>query len=271
MKEIKIRPQFKFASMTSAWDYNWDGGFISIGESHPDLELVYVKSGCVQVTEDTRLYELTESDMIIHAPMEFHSIKSARNTSPHVYILAFMVEGEIPENLTEGVFCLSQNERTEFEALFKRFFSFFHENDTDFLAGQECIDALSSLFIRMSSNHKAEAKIMLSHTAKEYNKIVMSMQEKICDNCSLEEIAKLNNTSISNIKILFKKYCGLSPKIYYQRLRCTEAIRLMSEGLSSSETANKLNFSSPNYFNTFFKRITGTPPQTFIKKTYHKK
>ena len=90
-------------------------------------------------------------------------------------------------------------------------------------------------------------------------------------NCSLEEIAKLNNTSISNIKILFKKYCGLSPKIYYQRLRCTEAIRLMSEGLSSSETANKLNFSSPNYFNTFFKRITGTPPQTFIKKTYHKK
>lgn len=271
MKQIKIRPQFKFTDMTSAWDYNWDGGFISVGESHIDLELVYVVSGCVQVTEDTRLYELTEGDMVIHAPMEFHSIKSARNTSPHVYIIALMVKGKIPENLTEGVFCLSQDERTEFEALFKRFYSFFHENNTDYLLGQECINALSSLFIRMSLNHKAEPKMMLSHTATEYNKIVMSMQDKVYDNCSLEEIAKLNNTSISNMKILFKKYCGLSPKVYYQRLRCTEAIKLMTEGKSSAETADKLNFSSPNYFNTFFKRITGTPPASFVRNTYVKK
>jgi AraC-like DNA-binding protein len=41
----------------------------------------------------------------------------------------------------------------------------------------------------------------------------------------------------------------------------------MSEGYSAAETANMLNFSSPNYFSTFFKRMTGKPPASFIKNS----
>ena len=266
MREIKIKPKFKFTSITDTFDYNWDDGFIFTGESHIDIELVYVVSGCVQVGKDTKLYELTEGDMVIHGPMEFHSIKSARKTSPHVYIIALMTEGDLPKNLTEGAFSLSSSERSEFVALAKRIFSFFHGNEKDALTGQECVDALSSLLIRISLNHKAQPKIIVSHSAMEYNKIASSMEDKVYDNCSLEEFAKLNNISVSNMKILFKKHCGLSPKVYYRQLRCAEAIKLMTEGLSSAEAADKLNFSSPSYFNTFFKRMTGKTPQTFIKK-----
>ena len=91
------------------------------------------------------------------------------------------------------------------------------------------------------------------------------MTEHIYDNLSLEELAAINKTSVSNIKALFKRHSGTSPMLHYSRLRCTEAIRLMSEGYSAAETANALNFSSPNYFSTFFKRMTGKPPAAFIR------
>ena len=101
----------------------------------------------------------------------------------------------------------------------------------------------------------------------EYKSIILSMVEHLYDNCTLEELAEINKTSVSNIKALFKRHGGTSPMLHYSRLRCTEAIRLMGEGYSAAETANMLNFSSPNYFNTFFKRMTGKPPATFIRNT----
>lgn len=271
MSRLPVNYQFKITKIGSSFDFNWDDGFATTGETHISWEIVHVVSGCVQVTEDTRLYELREGDMVIHAPMEFHAIKSAHNTSPHVYIIAVVTEGELPHNLTEGVFRLSEEERGEYSALFKRFFDFFHRNRNDNLAGQECADSLSSFLIRMSWNHKAENKVMLSGSAMEYNKIVKVMEEHVCDNYSLAEIGKLTNISVSNMKVLFRKYCGISPKMYYCRLRCTEAIRLMSGGLSATETADRMSFSSPNYFNTFFKRITGSTPMAFIRKAQDKK
>ena len=271
MSRIPVNYQFKITQIGSSFDFNWDGGFATVGETHISWEIVYVVSGCVQVTEDTRLYELHEGDMIIHGPMEFHAIKSAYDTSPHVYIIAVVAEGKLPQNLTEGVFHLSKEERVEYSALFKRFFDFFNRNIMDNFAGQECVEGLSSFLIRMSRNHKAENIVMLSHGAMQYNEIVKTMEEHIYDNCNLEEISRFTGVSVSNMKVLFRKYCGMSPKMYYCRVRCTEAIRLMLEGLSASETADKLNFSSPNYFNTFFKRITGATPMAFIKKAQDKK
>lgn len=265
-KRLDIEPVFRFVQMRSAHNYNFDDTFTFEGETHIAWEFVYVVSGCISVTEDSRLYELSEGDMIVHGPMEFHTIRSAKKTSPNVYVTAWVVEGELPSILTEGVFHLTNEEQDEYKKLFFRLHSLFHSDDRKPLVVQACSDSLSSFLIRISFNHQAQAKLVRSRSAKEYERIVLSMTEKVYENCSLEELASINNISISNMKVLFRKYCGISPKLYYSRLRISEAIRLMAEGLTAAETANKMNFSSPNYFNTFFKRMTGKPPGAFNRK-----
>ena len=264
-----ISPLFRFTRLRTVWNFNWDDSFVFSGEAHISWEIVYVASGCVCVTEDEKLYTLREGEMIIHAPMEFHTIQSAENTNPNVYVITSIVEGALPKNLTEGVFSLTQAEQKEYKEIYSRLFDFFNSDERDALYGQECTDSLSAFLIRINKNHTAEAKLLLSHSAMEYKRILLSMVEHVYDNYTLEEIALLNKTSGSNIKALFKKHSGTSPMLHYSRLRCTEAIRLMSEGYSAAETANALNFSSPNYFNTFFKRMTGKPPAAFIRSASH--
>lgn len=265
----EISPIFRFTRLRTVWNFNWDDSFVFSGETHISWEIVYVASGCVCVTEDEKLYNLREGDMIIHAPMEFHSIRSAENTSPNVYVITSIVEGELPKNLTEGVFGLTLSEQKEYKEIYSRIFEFFNSDERDALEGQGCTDALCAFLIKINKSHTAEQKLLISHSATEYRKIILSMVDHIYDNCSLERLATMNNTSVSNIKALFKRHGGTSPMLHYSRLRCTEAIKLMSEGYSAAETANMLNFSSPNYFNTFFKRMTGKPPASFIRSASH--
>jgi AraC-like DNA-binding protein len=222
-----------------------------------------VASGSVCATEDENLYKMHQGDMIIHAPMEFHTIMSADGTHPNVYIITFMADGMLPENLTKGVLGLTVEEQDEFSRLFNKIFTFYNKDVRDDLECQECMDSFTSFLIRTNFNHTIVNDSVLSQSESEYENIVKTMTNHVCDNCSLEEIAKLCNMSVSNVKVLFRKFCGISPKLYYSRLRTTEAIKLMSSGMSASETANKLSFSSSNYFNTFFKRMTGKPPAAF--------
>lgn len=264
--EINLHEPFKFTVLRSAWDFNWDSGFATSGELHDPWELVFVVSGSVRVTEDSRIYDMREGDLIVHAPMEFHAIKSADGTSPHVFITAIAIDGALPDPLTDGVFSLSTEERKEFISIFSRIYSFYYDNNEDTLAGQECMSALASFLIRLGSSHRAHRGESISRSAAEYNRIASSMNSLIYDNATLEDIARLNNISVSNMKVLFKKYCGIGPKKYYDRLRCTEAIRLLESGHTAAATAAKMGFSSAGYFCTFFKRMTGISPISFVKK-----
>ena len=46
----------------------------------------------------------------------------------------------------------------------------------------------------------------------------------------------------------------------------TEAIKLLASGMTVSEVAEKLEFSSPNYFSMAFKKETGTSPFEYKKR-----
>ena len=89
------------------------------------------------------------------------------------------------------------------------------------------------------------------------------MRENVMQNLPLTEIAALCYVSVSYLKLLFRKYAGASPKEYYSNLRLTEAILLIKEGLSTTEIAERMKFSSPNYFCSFFKKRTGVTPSEY--------
>ncbi|MBQ9963839.1 MAG: helix-turn-helix transcriptional regulator [Clostridia bacterium] len=263
IKDKIVDHRFSVKQFHSSYDYNWDSQFSFAGESHDFWEMVYVAFGSVVIVEDARVYSLKQGDMILHRPMEFHNIRSANASTPHVQLFTFSADGALPEKLASGVFSLTKVECDECERLFEKVLSYFDDYETDEFTGMECALGLTNFLITVCRGHDGKRQLVESGSAREYRRLVKSMTAHVNDNFALEQFAKECAISVSYMKVLFGRYAGISPKAYYARLRCSEAIRLLEEGYTATQVADCMGFSSPNYFSAFFKRMTGMPPSHY--------
>ena len=74
------------------------------------------------------------------------------------------------------------------------------------------------------------------------------------------------NYSNAYLSKLFKEKYNISPKQYAKQLILKEAVFLLSNGFSVCETADQLEFSSPENFSRFFKGYYGYSPIQFVKR-----
>ena len=202
--------------------------------------------------------------MILHAPMEFHRIRSANGTSPSGLIMSFTASGSLPETLKKGIFVIDREQSKPYEDIVKKVMVFLGESVEPF-TGQEAAAMLSAFLINLSGKADSTERLSNMQSAMEYRKLISEMTVKICDNCSLEEFAHACNISISYLKLLFKTYAGIAPKQYYANLRTQYASELLRQGVTSAEIAGRMNFSSASYFSAFFKRNTGLSPSEYQK------
>lgn len=258
--------KFNITGFFSSLHFLWDSKFIFQGESHEMWEIVYINSGKVEVTENERIYLLEKNHMIIHAPWEFHRICSAGGTSPEVYVMSFFAVGDLPLKLKKGIFVLNIDQAIQYMGVFESIASFMNQESSSVYAGQEAADSLSAFLIRLSEE-RTNICLDTSLSATEYRKIVVAMSKGICDNKTLEDFARECGDSVSYIKQLFQKYAGISPKAYYNKLRIRYASNLLDSGEAVSTIAEKMNFSSSNYFSAFFKKHTGYSPIEYKFKT----
>ena len=254
----EAKSTFDIEGFYTAIKYDWTESFVFNGESHDFWEAVFVESGRVDVTEDENFYTLSEGNVIFHAPMEFHRIKSAEGSSPKVFVFSFKTTGELPEAIRSGVFTVTPLQKKLFEALRDSVYDFVHKDSSEILG--EKAAALLKLFIIEMAKAPIAANTASPHTALEYQRIISFMSGNILENLTLEDIASRTNISVSYMKILFKAYAGISPKSYYNLLRVQKATKLLNKGNSVTEVALTMNFSSASYFSAFFKRETGIPP-----------
>lgn len=264
---MKIRETplpFHITGICSAYDFLWDSSFSFSGESHPEPEFAYILEGEVEVTENERVYRLRPGQMILHAPMEFHRIRSAEGSSPHLYVSAIRVEGEIPPALYEGIYTLSLEEREEFLSLYKGILDFYNKS-LDPLTGAIGSFSLSAFFLRLAQKGERKERAIESVGAAQYRALVTKMTEAVEENLSVEEICARCHISASYMKALFGTYAGISPGIYYNRLRAQQIASLLEEGLPIFEIADRMNFSSPNYLSLFFRRESGLSPTQYKK------
>ena len=259
----KINRKFTIEGFYTAFSFNWDQHFIFNGESHNFWEAVFVNSGEVEVTEDEKIYHLKSGDIIFHAPMEFHRIKSTAGSSPSGFILSFDASGSLPERISGGVFVLDRASSERYTIICEKAKDFISSNGDDIYLGQELGDLLAS-FIMQVSRENANERLSSVQSAVEYRRIVSYMSHKADQNITLSHIAKDNNVSISYLKLLFKSYAGISPKSYFNSLRIRRATELLLSGMSVSQTAYTMNFSSPAYFSEFYKKHTGSTPSSIV-------
>ena len=252
---------FTVQNIFSAHDYRWENKFYFAGESHKYHEVVYVKEGEITVSEDDRIYRLSKGGLIVHAPYEFHRIST--DTGAHVLLFSFECEQRLPEKIYDGFFVLSIEEEAEFSRLFERIFTFFHgtaESCVSERAAAEIPSLLPAFFFSLTTENHTHSSSALSKSEEEYRRCVELMKASVYENLTLDELAARNHLSVSYLKQLFSRYAGVGAKAYYTTLRLNETIRLLESGISVTEVASRLCFSSPEYLSLFFKKHLGTPP-----------
>lgn len=264
----KVKRTFEIEQIMYPLDRQFQKNYSFSGESHNFWEIVFVRDGKLEVTEDENVYWLSGGDIIFHAPGEFHRLKSGGNTQPKVINLSFMVRGDVPAELTKGVFELDVVEQKEFVQLFQLASGFVAYGEAEGFEGQEVADGLGAFLLRLCRNNESKQQLSSSNRAEAYRKIVETMHREIYSNLSLGDMAEENFMSVSYVKVLFERYAGVSPKSYYINLRLNEIIRMLSEGMAVREISEKMNFSSPNYFSAFFKSHMNMTPVQYKKQLW---
>ena len=250
---------FNITKYHSAFTRSWDKSFSFNGEKHDFWEIVFVKQGSVIVTEEDRIYILEENQLILHAPMEFHRIRSAPQSSPKVKIMSFETSSNLPQELKNGIFTLNEEECDDFEYSFdiaREVFNNPLKSDLDF---EESACRIKAFLLRIAKN-KTVLTEYTSESALMYRRAASYMAENVRSNVTVKEIAESTYISQSYLKYLFKKYAGVSPKQYYNHLQIQHAKECLSNGFSINEIAKDMNFSSVNYFFFFYKKHTGATP-----------
>lgn len=263
---------FRITGFYSAFDVQWNSNFTFLGESHNFWEIVTVLSGEVEIVEDGRIYQLSASQMICHAPNEFHRIKSAGGTDPHVLIMSFAHKGQVPEKLGTGIFRLSAPLLEEYQEIFRLFHPFVTQSLAALPDEAQNIDAyvglrrLEAFLIRLSQTETTNAQLSNSASAAEYRKLVRTMRERLLQGITLAELAKTHHISQSYVKKLFHTYAGVGAMTFFSNLRIKEIQRLLDAGESLNEIAEQMNFSSTAYLSGFFKKHVGVSPAKYRMK-----
>ncbi len=260
-----ISRSFRIKSVGCTFERIFPKDFDFQGESHSFVEIVYVRSGNVQIIENEKVYVLGSHDMIIHAPMEFHRIKSDADTSPQVYNLSVKISGELPPELYKGVFHLSEEQHEKFLAVFSLVNEFITKNSSAD-KGHYAADTLGVFLLELCEQPTERNVLLTDSSALLYKKLVRDMQAAVCRSISLDELASQNYISVSYVKKLFRMYANVTPKKFYDDLRINEAITLLESGMSMVEISERMSFSSPNFFSMFFKRHKGITPSEYRRK-----
>jgi len=256
---------FTIKNYRSALMYDWKEEFIFHGEVHNFWEIVFIESGKVYSTEEEKIYTLEKDQMIFHAPMEFHRIRTAEQNKAQVKIMSFESVGPLPDTVKNGVFTLTAEEKEDYRYTFSKIYTLFRNENATELDYIEAESRLKAFIIRIS-RAKASEKKHSSPSAMAYNKVASFMANNVALNLSVDEIARQNFISTSYLKHLFAKYAGISPKKHMAHLQIQAANELLDSGKTVGEVAEILNFSSPNYFSTFYKKQMGASPIKYISE-----
>lgn len=136
-----------------------------------------------------------------------------------------------------------------------------HENAyfQQMLAG--IVNYMVGLIYQLDKNNRLNQD---AHVVQQINQARIIMHENIESSMTVQEVAQTVGMSYSSFRTNFKEYTGLSPASYFQSLKLQRAQDLLRmTTLSIKEIAYRLEFESPDYFSTLFRKKTGKRPSDF--------
>ena len=274
----KFRPverMIEIKHIVSAIDVVRPQDYYFPGEMHDFWEMVFIADGEAMLTADDRVYTLTKGDIILHKPMEFHRIWSHNNTAPHLQIVSFTATGNGMHFFEDKVFSLDGFDYEtvgKINAAFKSVIRLSKRDDTapnEYTAATTQAAMLLERFLFKLYEKGHHKQSQLDRTAAQYETIVRVLNENCCRSLCIEEIAKLCQLSVSNLKRIFHMYSDIGVMKYFTSVKMRYAMQELLAGRAIVDVSEQLHFSSISYFHAVFKKEVGITPKEYIRQNRH--
>lgn len=273
---LKLKKALEINTLMTLFHCKFPSGYRFRGERHSFWEFVIVLDGAAGICDGDDIYHLKKGQCFWHSPDRFHSVWSEGEKGLHLGVFSFDGRVELP--VTGRIFSVSQavcRQFTEMRKIAEDVFEFTTEHCGNLIAFLKILpekDAQAISFVsRMTSllalcvTTEQPNDHVNNPSAENYLRILNVISQNLHARLSVPEIAAKCNMSVSNAKRIFTGYAGCSISEYYANAKIAEAKRFLSSGTTVAETAERLGFEDPNYFSSFFKRLTGIPPSKWIK------
>lgn len=263
-------------AIESVWNVNLanvNGG----SEEHDFPELFYVKKGNHITCLDDVPYEISEGQFIIYAPHAFHrGVHGVRGTAI-VGIIGFEVSCSDLMSMCNRVITLSPENAARLEAIIDRGAALFEKlppesplrgitpkPDTTLTELHRFKHALELFLVDVFGIGEPLPGNKVNYRREQFDRVVEYMKENLAMPLTLEDIATEASMSLSKLSGLFKEQCGIGPIAYLNKLRISEAQRLIRDtSLNFTEISERVGIHSVHYFSKLFKKLSGATPSEY--------
>ena len=258
--------------------FEYSGSYAFSGERHDFWELLYVDKGMVSVTAGERSQQLSQGQIIFHAPGEFHAL-SALGVAPDLVVVSFRCDSPEMALFRGLVSSLLQEERVLLARIVSESAAAFstplNRPDTDALDRRESAPfggeqllaaALEELLIRLI-RRRAEPGLKAAHPPGDsplLDQVTDYLSARLDRPLTLEQICQDNLVGRSQLQKLFHSHTGGGVIEYFGQLKIQAARRMIREGqLNFTQIAALLGFQSVHYFSRRFRQTTGMSPSEY--------
>ncbi|MDD2245955.1 MAG: AraC family transcriptional regulator [Proteiniphilum sp.] len=228
-----------------------------------EYQIVYISKGKGTFnSEATKKVNITKGQTIILFPGQWHTYCPLKDTGWNEYYIGF--EGRIIDNIVVNGFISPSNQVLNVgvnEDLVNLFSTAIKVAKEDKTAAQQNLAGIAfnilGTILSLAQNKNFETK----DKAQKIERAKVIMLENIHKNIDIKGIANNLGISYSLFRKAFKEYTGYAPAQYFQELKLKKAKELLTEtDFSIKEISYELNFSSYEYFLSFFKKRVGSTP-----------
>lgn len=241
-----------------------------------DFELIYVIDGESFITIGDQNYHCNAGDIILIPPFTKHKILSSRVNPHNNYWIHFDVYPFYKQNDFIGALMFHGKTKMSIGVLddLMTLYTLLDKEVNESKMGSRIFvnTLLTQIFISIMRTNKASLayennEIISNNTEVDIiNKSTNIIKNNISSNLKLEDICKEIHISESYLYKAFMKVLKMSPKIFIRLYKVKQAEQLLkSSDLSIKEIAEKVGFSSSNYFSNVFKEFYSMSPREYIK------
>ena len=265
-KKKILESSINVSSIHSIYTHTHEKGFVFSGESHPYYEINIITEGTLGLTIDDKLYELSEGHGVIIPAGAFHKNWTIGQSNVKFFVVSF-------EAVTKGislsdniVYTITESDFFYINKIVSEGIDWAHDKSNPARYAQQLIknsiECLVLSMLRQSADNTAYSSV----SSDVFYKAIHYMNKNIKENIAMEEIAEYANTSVANLKKIFKKYTGNGTIHHFNMLKLEHSKELLKTEMPVSEIAFTLCFSSQNHFAQSFKKAFGITPTQYKKE-----
>ena len=259
------RPHLRPEALCTFFYQEKEQSFFYAGESHPMLELTYVDEGTLHSVADGKDILLSQGELAIYAPNQWHMQYSDIGVAPRFLTVSFMMSGQGLEVLYNRKFRATQSVLTALQHMQRE------RDRADAYMEDMILSRLQQLLVALLRNaEQPEEKLPLSNSINSENETIRKAQQfisaQVREKLTVPMVARGVEVSPSYLTALFHKHLQISPGEYIRRIKLQQSKQMIREGnMNFTQIAEALQYSTVHHFSRQFKEKFGLTPTQYAR------